>query len=92
MKLPHGVLKPRQERKVCWLLKGLYGLKQAGRGWYQELMKVPVGDLGFTHLLLDHSVFHRRCNDEHTIIIVSTDDMVLMSKCAVDIERVKSEI
>ena len=29
-----GVLKPRQEGKVCWLVKGLYHLKQAGRGWY----------------------------------------------------------
>ena len=25
MKLPHGVLKPGQEGKVCQLLKGLYG-------------------------------------------------------------------
>ena len=30
MKPPQGVLKPGQEGKVCHLLKGLYGLKQAG--------------------------------------------------------------
>ena len=60
MKPPRGILKPGQEGKVCRLLKGLYGLKQAGRGWYQELTKVLVGDLGFTRSLLDHSVFHRR--------------------------------
>jgi len=47
MRPPRGVLKPGQEGKVCRLLKGLYGLKQAGRGWYQELTKVMVRELGF---------------------------------------------
>ena len=37
-------MKPGQEEKVCHFLKGLYGLRQAGRGWYQELTKVMVGD------------------------------------------------
>lgn len=37
MNPPRGVLKPGQEGKYCRLLKGLYGLKQAGRGWYQEM-------------------------------------------------------
>ena len=60
MKPPCGIQKPGQEGKVCQLLKGLYGLKQAGRGWYQELTKVLLGDLGFTCSLLDHSVFHRK--------------------------------
>ena len=37
MQPPRGVLKAGQEGKVLRLLKGLYGLKQAGQGWYLVL-------------------------------------------------------
>ena len=47
MKPPRGVLKPGEEGKVLRLLKGLYGLKQAGRGWYMEMSKVFTQELGF---------------------------------------------
>ena len=47
MQPPCGVLKQGEEGKVLRLLKGLYGLKQAGRGWYLEMLKVFVEDLGF---------------------------------------------
>ena len=89
MKPPRGVLKPGEEGKVCRLVKGLYGLKQAGRGWYQEMSWVLVKDLGFTCSAVDHSVFFRRSSNEHTIIAVATDDMVVTSKRAEDITRFK---
>ena len=85
-------MKPGQEGKVCCLLKGLYGLKQAGRGWYQELTKVLVGELGFKRSALDHSVCYRCREEEHTVVAVVTNDMALMSKRAVDIAKLKSEI
>ena len=47
MKPPRGVLKPGQEGKVLRLLKGLYRLKQAGRGWYLEMTRVMLEELGF---------------------------------------------
>ena len=47
MKVPRGVLKPGEEGKVLRLLKGLYGLKQAGRGWYMEMTRVFIKELGF---------------------------------------------
>ena len=47
MRPPCGVLKQGQEGKVLRLLKGLYGLKQAGRGWYLEMARVFLTDLGF---------------------------------------------
>ena len=92
MKPPQGVLKPGQEGKVLRLLKGLYGLKQAGRCWHREMSKVFVDDLGFERSAVDHSVFYQRHGEEHTIIAVATDDMALTSKHTADAEKVKSEI
>ena len=92
MKLPRGVLKPWQEGKVLRLLKGLYGLKQAGRCWHCEMSKVFINDLRFKQSAIDHSVFYQHQSKEHTIITVVTDDMALTSKCPADAEKAKSEI
>ena len=57
MRPPHGILKQGQEGKVLRLLKGLYGLKQARRGWYLKMARVFLKDLGFKQSKIDHSVF-----------------------------------
>ena len=92
MKLPQGILKPGEEGKVCCLVKGLYGLKQAGCGWYQEMSQVLIKDLGFTHSAVDHSVFFQHSRDKHTIITVAMDNMAVTSKQAKDITRFKADI
>ena len=77
---------------MCCLVKGLYGLKQAGHGWYQEMSWVLVKDLGFTHSAVDHSVFFWCSPNEHMIIAVTTDDMAVTSKQAEGITRSKADI
>ena len=80
MKPPQGVLNPGEEGKVCCLVKGLYGLKQAGRGWYQEMSWVLVKDLGFTRSTVDHLVFFQCSSDEHMVIMVAMDNMAVTLK------------
>ena len=46
-----------QEGKVLRLKKGLYSLKQAGRGWYQEMSRVFLDKMGFTRSSINYSVF-----------------------------------
>ena len=58
MKPPLGVLKPGEEGKVLRLLKGLYGLKQVGRGWYKEMAGVFINKMGFSQSKIDYSVFY----------------------------------
>ena len=65
---------------MCHLVKGLYGLKQAGHGQYQEMSWVLIKDLGFTCSTVDQSVFFQHSPDEHMIIAVMTDNMAVTSK------------
>ena len=58
MKPPPGVLNPGEEGKVCQLLKGLYRLHQAGRGWYKEMAGDFVNKLRFKKSAVNHSVFY----------------------------------
>jgi hypothetical protein len=92
MKPPRGVSKPGQEGKVLRLLKGLYRLKQAGRGWYMEMSRIFMKELGFKRSGIDHSVFFRRNGEEHTIVAVATDDMAVTSKRKVDADRFKTNV
>ena len=91
MKALPGILKLNQQNKVCWLLKGLSGLYQAGRGWYQEMSGV-FKKLGFKKSAVDHSVFYHRNGDEHTVVAMATDDMAVTSKCKEDVEKLKTEL
>jgi hypothetical protein len=92
IKPPQGVLKPGQEGKVARLLKGLYRLKQAGRGWYMEMSGVLMKELGFKCSAADHSVFYRHNANKHTIIAVTTDDVAVALKHKTDAERFKVQI
>ena len=86
---PHGVVKQGEEGKVLRLLKGLYGLKKAGRGrgWYIEMLRVFVNILGFKWSVADHSVFYHREGEEHTVVVVATNDMAVTSKRKQDIKK-----
>ena len=64
----------------------------AGWGWYQEMSRVLIKELGFNCSAANHSVFFRRTEGEHTIIAVATDNMALTSKQAVNAEKFKKNI
>jgi hypothetical protein len=56
------------------------------------MSRVFVEELGFTWSAVDHSVFYRREAETHIIVAVATDDMAVTSRCAMDAERLKSDI
>ncbi|TFY76440.1 hypothetical protein EWM64_g7573 [Hericium alpestre] len=77
MKQPPGFAAAGAEKKVCALLKPIYGLKQADRRWYKKLCATFL-DMGYTRSSVDHSVFFRySANDEIVIVAVSVDDLAI---------------
>jgi hypothetical protein len=68
------------DKTLVWrLLKPLYGLKQAGRQWYQKV-HMEFMAIGFTRLEADHSVFRKGKGDEMIFVAVYVDDMLLFCK------------
>jgi hypothetical protein len=89
MRLPAGFVVPGktlsdEDRKkyVLKLEKNLYGQKQAGRVWYQHL-KRNLLKLGFKTSNIDECVFYYG----RTIIIVYTDDTILIGPDKVKIDE-----
>ena len=93
MKLPPGMHQLREIRKglICRLLKSLYGLKQSGRLWNQNVIKV-FKSLGFTQLNGDPSILIRQSNKEITLVSVYVDDFLLASHTIATLEAVKKEL
>lgn len=92
MKPPPWALKAGEKGKACKLLKGLYGLHQAGCVWYKEMSQVFINELGFKKSAVYHSVFYWRTKDGHTVVAVAMDDIAITSKQLEDVEKLKKEL
>ena len=90
MKPLMGYLAPEQHGMVCKLLKGLYGVKQAGHEWYRKL-RGTFTTLGFIRSEADHGVFYILGTDP-IIVTVSTDDMIIAAKYLETVTRFKNDL
>lgn len=74
---PKGYIKQGEENKVCKLRKALYGLRQAGERWYQELSST-LANLGL------NSSEHEPClfisSDKDILMGVYVDDFRIVAK------------
>ena len=76
---------------VCIFLRSLYGLKQAGNVWNQELTQ-SLKELGLTQLKRDYCCFIRRIGDEFTILLVWVDDFLSISTSDDLNDRIEREL
>jgi Reverse transcriptase (RNA-dependent DNA polymerase) len=83
-------LDPEDGGKVCLLLKGIYGAKQAGNEWYKE-MSGNFKNMGYTQSAADECIFYILGN-EPIIVSVSTDDMTLAARYLKTIQHLKDEL
>ena len=73
------------------LRKSLYGLKQAGRKWYDALRRILV-DLGFRVSSADPGVFYARIDDHILIPAVHVDGCVMTGSSAKVISLYKCKL
>ena len=76
---------------VKQLKKSLYGLKQAGRKWY-DVLAHTLTDLGFHISHADPGVFHASIEGHSLILAVHVDNCVLTGSSAQLISKYKQKL
>ncbi|GJS83179.1 retrovirus-related pol polyprotein from transposon TNT 1-94 [Tanacetum coccineum] len=76
MNQPEGFIIPRQESKVCRLVKSLYGLKQAPKQWHQMFDHTML-ESGFKINECDKCIYVNDTSSGHVEIKVDMKDMGL---------------
>jgi hypothetical protein len=84
MEIPKGVQLQGADRSkyVLQLVKNLYGQKQAGRVWYQHLVR-GLQEIGFTRSKVDECVFYYK----HSVLLVNVNDSILMGPDQAELEH-----
>ncbi|KIJ15180.1 hypothetical protein PAXINDRAFT_26725, partial [Paxillus involutus ATCC 200175] len=77
MDQPEGFVEKGQERKVCRLLRAIYGLRQAAIVWNKALHKSLL-DLGFIRSTSDPGVYIYQHKEELLIIVIYVDDALFL--------------
>ena len=91
MKQPPGYPVSSNLSEVCRLLKSLYGLKQAGRHWYQKLVEIKEA-LGFKRCNVDQAVFYCKKGSTFLIVLIHVDDCTIAGTSITLILRFKIKI
>ena len=91
MTQPEGFTVPGQEHLVCKLQKSLYGLKQAGRSWYQKIDQA-LQELGFRALKSDPCVYIMRKGSVIVLIALYVDDLLILSNNVSELTHFKTDL
>ena len=84
---PSGVVLNDNGDKVLKLIKNMYGLKDAGRTWFERLTDGLLS-MGFVATASDSCIFTKGTN----IIILYVDDYIIMSKTKEEVDTLFSEL
>ncbi|KXJ62354.1 hypothetical protein RP20_CCG018999 [Aedes albopictus] len=76
MRQPGGFEVAGQERKVCKLVKSIYGLKQSARCWNHRLHAVLLG-LKFKQSRADPCLYTKVVNGRRIYLLVYVDDILV---------------
>ncbi|KAK2997052.1 hypothetical protein RJ639_024968 [Escallonia herrerae] len=74
---PEGFVAPNHKRKVCKLVKSLYGLKQTPKQWHENFNKVMIEN-GFRIKECDKCVYVKGTEKGYVIVCLYVDDMLII--------------
>ena len=80
-----------RKQYVCKLFKSIYGLKQAGRKWYDALCRV-LADIGFKRSEADPAVFYAHQEKNIAIIACHVDDCTITGNSQSLIQSYKDKL
>ena len=78
MEQPEGFSAPRQEKKVCKLVKSLYVLKQASKQWHEKFDNVMMMSHGFNINECDKCVYVKETKLGCVMVCLYVDDMIIV--------------
>ena len=76
MQQPDGFVVNGQERKVCKLVKSMYGLKQAPKRWHEK-SNTTLTSVGFVVNEADKCVYYHHGGGEGVILCLYVDDILI---------------
>ena len=85
---PEGFIAKGQERKVCKLLRSIYGLKQASRSWNQRFDQA-IKTFGFEQNVDEPCVYKRIKDGKVVFLILYVDDILLIGNDVGNLSSVK---
>ena len=85
---PEGFAVPGKEKKVCKLIKSLYGLKQAQKQWHAKFDQTTLSN-GFKINECDKCVYIKDTTNQEVILCLYVDGMLIMIKYIVNIKTTK---
>ena len=79
MEQPEGFIIPSKKKKVCRLVKSLYGLKKAPQQWHAKFDQTMLAN-GFKINECDKCVYIKNVMNHEVIVCLYVDDMLIMIK------------
>lgn len=91
MEQPEEYKQEGQQRMVCRLKKGLYGLKQAAKLWNEKLSDI-LSAYKFLQSKVDPCLFIKVADDKTIFIIIHVDDFLIVSKNVNEIDETATHL
>ena len=76
MDQPKGCVVPGKEKKVCKLVKSLYGIKKAPKQWHNKFDHVLVTN-GYSINVVDKCIYNKSEDNTCVVVYLYVDDMLI---------------